>query len=103
MQTFKRPRFLLDLAEELTWLKKKAGAAIAGRWYAGLVATIEQLERHPYFGRRRPDLKGEGIRSCRVKHYPRWLIFYSVTENGDLILFRVRYAAMNLTELEIEN
>jgi hypothetical protein len=29
----KRPRFLLDLAEELTWLKDKAGAEVAERWY----------------------------------------------------------------------
>jgi len=28
----KRPRFLLDLAEELTWLNDKAGAEVAERW-----------------------------------------------------------------------
>jgi dsDNA-binding SOS-regulon protein len=32
----KRPLFLLDLAEELTWLKDKAGADVAERWYEAL-------------------------------------------------------------------
>ena len=71
MQAFKRPQFLLDLAAELNWLKEKAGPAIANRRYENLLATIEELERQPYLGRRRPDLKGEGIRSWRVKRFPR--------------------------------
>src|ERR1035437_10179357 len=103
MQTFKRPQFLLDLAAELSWLKTKAGPVIAQRWYENLLTTIAELERHPQLGRRRPDLKGEGIRSWRVKRYPRLLIFYAVDENGNLILFRVRYGAMNITELEMQN
>jgi plasmid stabilization system protein ParE len=96
MQTFKRPQFLLDLAGELSWLKENAGAAVAGRWYENLLETIADLERHPFLGRRRPDLNGQGIRSWRVNRYPRWLIFYSVEENGDLILFRVKYGMMDL-------
>ena len=50
MQIFKRPRFLLDLADELNWLKDKAGPNVAERWYQDLVATIEDLKRHPIWG-----------------------------------------------------
>ncbi len=31
----KRPRFLLDLAEELTWLNQNARAEVAERGYQG--------------------------------------------------------------------
>jgi hypothetical protein len=34
----KRLRFLLDLAEELTWLKDNAGADVAERWYPAQLA-----------------------------------------------------------------
>jgi plasmid stabilization system protein ParE len=47
MQTLKRPRFLSDLAWELNWLKNKAGAEVAERWYQELTATIEELKQHP--------------------------------------------------------
>ena len=48
MRVLKRPQFLLDLAEELTWLREKAGADVAERWYQALCATIEDLKRHPH-------------------------------------------------------
>ena len=32
MQVLKRPQFLQDLADELTWLMEKAGADVAERW-----------------------------------------------------------------------
>jgi plasmid stabilization system protein ParE len=53
MRVLKRPQFLLDLAEELTWLREKAGADVAERWYQALRATIEDLKRHPHLGRER--------------------------------------------------
>lgn len=43
----KRPRFLLDLAEELTWLNQKAGPEVAERWYQELKKTIRFLQQHP--------------------------------------------------------
>ena len=48
MQILKRPQFLLDLAGELNWLKDKAGADVAERWYQGLLDTIEELKQHPH-------------------------------------------------------
>ena len=86
---FQRPRFLLDLAEELTWLNEKAGPDVANRWYEEVCSTTEQLRRHPGMGRPRRDLEPEGIRSWRVDGFPRWLLFYSVRPDA-LVLLRIR-------------
>src|SRR5262245_38176582 len=99
MRLVKRPQFLLDLAEELTKLNNRAGPEIAGNWYEDLEQTLQQLKTHPYIGRRRLDLKPNGIRSWRMRRYPRWLIFYLVRED-DLLLLRVRYGMMDLPTLE---
>ena len=99
----KRPRFLLDLAEELTWLKQKAGPEIAERWYQALKQTIRFLQQHPFIGRERTDLKPDGIRSWRIKEFPRWLIFYSVRPDKQIVLLRVRAGNMNLVVLEMES
>jgi plasmid stabilization system protein ParE len=95
MQILKRPQFLLDLAGELNWLKDKAGADVAERWYQGLLDTIEELKQHPHLGRKRPDLKPADIRSWRVKRFPRWLVFYRA-DGESLIFLRVRYGMMDL-------
>ncbi len=41
MNAAKRARFLLDLAEELTWLKEHARGDGAECWYESLPATIQ--------------------------------------------------------------
>jgi plasmid stabilization system protein ParE len=99
----KRPQFLLDLAEELTWLNKKAGAEVAERWYEALFATIQFLEKNPSVGRARNDLSPKGIRSWRVRGFPRWLIFYGVTQESNIVFYRVRSATMNLVVLKIKS
>jgi plasmid stabilization system protein ParE len=53
----KRPRFLIDLAEELTCLKDNAGPQVAAQWYDALQRTIEQIRRHPLIGRERSTIK----------------------------------------------
>ena len=98
----KRPRFLLDLAEELTWLKDKAGADVAERWYDALLATIQFIEKNPFVGRERKDLSPAGIRSWRVRGFPRWLIFYAVTDKKKVIFYRVRSGTMNLVVMKME-
>ena len=101
MKVFKRPRFLLDLAEELTWLNDKAGPDVATVWYQSFKATIRQLERHPYLGRERKDLSPPGIRTWRVANYSRWLIFYGIDKGGNLVFYRIRQGTMNLLVLKI--
>jgi plasmid stabilization system protein ParE len=103
MQVVKRPRFLLDLAEELIWLNQRAGAEVADRWYESLLATIDDLKRHPHLGRERRGLKPTGIRSWRMKRFPRWLIFYSIADHGALVFLRVRYGTMNLPRLRMQS
>jgi plasmid stabilization system protein ParE len=102
MRVLRRPRFLLDLAEELTWLNERAGGEVAAAWYSSLNETIGQLERHPYLGRQRKDLRPSSIRSWRLSQFPRWLIFYEVIDQ-DLILCRVRQGSMNLTVLRMKS
>jgi plasmid stabilization system protein ParE len=99
----KRPRFLLDLAEELTWLKVHAGADVAERWYEALLATMQFIKKNPYISRERGDLTPAGIRSWRVRGFPRWLIFYAVTGKGKVIFYRVRSGTMNLVVMTMES
>jgi toxin ParE1/3/4 len=99
---FHRPQFLLDLAEELLWINQKAGPVIADRWYEAVYATIEQLQKHPGLGRLRKDLQPEGIRSWRIKGFPRWLLFYM--ERPDSVVFlRLRQGTMDLMILDMES
>jgi plasmid stabilization system protein ParE len=98
-----RPRFLLDLAEELIWLKDKAGAEVAERWYDALLATVQFIEKKPFVGRARKDLSPAGIRSWRVRGFPRWLIFYAVTPEKEVVFYRVRSGTMNLVVMKMES
>jgi len=99
----KRPRFLLDLAEELMWLNDKAGAEVAERWYEGLLATVEFIEKNPHVGRERKDLSPPGLRSWRLNGFPRWLVFYGVTQEKEIVFYRVRSGTMNLVVMKMES
>ena len=101
MSPTRRPRFLLDLAEELTWLKDHAGADVAERWYQALLATLQFIEKHPLVGRERKDLTPAGIRSWRVRGFPRWLVFYAVNSQKEIVFYRVRSGTMNLAALKM--
>ena len=102
MHLFKRPQFLLDLADQLTWLKDKAGSDVANLWYDALQDTVEQLTQHPLLGRERLDLKPKGVRSWHMSRFPRWIVFYQVREDA-LVLLRVIPGIMNLPGLKIES
>jgi plasmid stabilization system protein ParE len=99
----KRPRFLLDLAEELTRLRDHAGADVAERWYEKLSATIKFIEENPHIGRERKDLSPTGIRSWRVREFPRWLIFYGTSPRGEVVFYRVRSGTMNLVVMKMDS
>ena len=91
------------MAEELTWLKDKAGAEVAERWYDALLATVQFIEKNPFVGRERKDLSPAGIRSWRVRGFPRWLIFYAVTPKKEVVFYRVRSGTMNLVVMKMES
>jgi len=100
MKVLVRPQFYLDIAEEVEWLLEKAGGNVAARWHEALWQTVAFLRRHPKSGRERKDLKQPGVRTWRVNHFTRWLIFYSVLDDA-LVLYRVRSGTMNLIVLKI--
>ena len=103
MNVAERRRFLLDLAEELTWLKDKAGADVAEKWYDGLIVTVQFIGKNPFVGRERKDLHPAGIRSWRVRGFPRWLIFYGITPERAVVFYRVRSGTMNLVVMKMES
>jgi toxin ParE1/3/4 len=97
-----RPRFYLDVTEEVTSLAEKAGATVATRWADAVWDTFGELDAFPMLGRERTDLPFAGVRSWRVKGFPRWLIFYGVREDT-IVFYRVRHGAMNLVTLDLEH
>ena len=103
MNAIRRPRFLLDLAEELTWLRENAGVDVAERWYDALLTTIQFIRKNPHIGRERKDLKPAGIRTWRMRDFPRWLIFYSVSDKDTVVFYRVRSGSMNLVVMKMES
>ena len=103
MNATRRPRFLLDLAEELNWLNDKAGAEVAERWFDALLVTLQFIEKNPLVGRERKDLSPAGVRTWRVRGFPRWLIFYAVTSQRKIVFYRVRSGTMNLVVMKMES
>jgi hypothetical protein len=96
-----RPGFLEDAAREEFYLLEHAGVESADAWHEALWETLGFLDRTPLAGRARMDLKFPGIRSWRVTHFERWLIFYAV-RGDDLIFYRVMPGTMNLHALELK-
>ncbi len=103
MKVKKRPQFLLDFAEELLWLNNHAGAEVAERWYYALQDSIAFLQKQPPAGRERTDLKPAGIRSWKISEFSRWLVFYQVKNNREIVFLRVRTGNMNLGVLKMES
>ena len=103
MNATRRPRFLLDLVEELNWLNDKTGAEVAERWFDALLVTLQFIEKNPLVGRERKDLSPAGIRTWRVRGFPRWLIFYAVTSQRKIVFYRVRSGTMNLVVMNLES
>jgi plasmid stabilization system protein ParE len=95
-----RPLFYEDIAEEVYWLLERAGAEVAEHWHQSVWQTVYLLRASPFMGRNRADLKYPGIRSWRVEHFTRWLIFYGLREDA-LVLYRVRSGTMDLAALKL--
>jgi plasmid stabilization system protein ParE len=79
-------------------LKERASVDIATRWHAAVLQTCKLLERQPDVGRPRHDLPWEGLRTLRVKHFNRYLIFYR-WEGDRVDIIRVKHGMMSLPEL----
>jgi hypothetical protein len=68
-----------------------------------LVVTLQFIEKNPFVGRGRKDLSPAGIRSWRVHGFPRWLVFYAVTPQKEVVFYRVRSGTMNLVVIKMES
>lgn len=97
-----RPQFYLDIEEEVYWLLGNAGKDVALKWHDAVWQTVGMLKAHPYLGRERKDLKESGVRSWRVRAFPRWIIFYKAEEQS-LVLCRVRSGLMDLSKLKMRS
>jgi plasmid stabilization system protein ParE len=95
-----RPQFYLDVEKEVYWLLTNADASVAERWHAAVWETIEWLKTQPLLGRERKDVKQPGIRSWRVNHFARWLVFYEA-QAETLVIYRVRSGFMDLTQIKM--
>ena len=85
------------------WLKVHAGVDVAERWYDALLETLHFIEANPSIGRERKDLSPTGIRSWRVRGFPRWLVFYGVTPDKEIIFYRIRSGTMNLVIMKMKS
>ncbi|HEV2691432.1 MAG TPA: type II toxin-antitoxin system RelE/ParE family toxin [Verrucomicrobiae bacterium] len=90
--------FETDFASGVEYLAREADEKIASQWEISVYQTIELLQKNPKLGRIRRDLQPADIRTFGVKHFPRFLIFYTVRGN-ELVMLRVKHGAMNLHAL----
>ena len=93
-----RPQFWIDVEAGVSYLAEKASPEVASRWHEEVRATVRRVENQPDLGRLRRDLTPPGIRSLIVRHYSRYLLFY--TWQGDTIeILRIKHGMMDLPQL----
>ena len=93
-----RPQFWFDLEGGVAYLAAEASPEIASRWHEEVRATVRRVENQPDLGRLRRDLTPPGIRSLIMRHYSRYLLFY--TWHGDTIeILRIKHGMMDLPQL----
>lgn len=93
-----RPQFWIDLEEGVACLARQASGATAVRWHAAVMETVQALTRQPGLGHRRRDLKPDGLRSFRLRRFPRYLVFYLRGEE-EVEFLRVKHGMMDLPAL----
>jgi toxin ParE1/3/4 len=98
MKVIKRPLFLQDVEECADYLFAEAGEATALRWRDLLKRTIASIAKFPEMGRLRHDLPFPGVRTFFLKEFPRYLIFYRLSDAA-VELLRVRHGMMHLPGL----
>jgi toxin ParE1/3/4 len=67
----------------------------ADRFLRALEDTYEKIRQQPGIGHQEGFRRQKGIRSWRVKRFPRYLVFYRVSEDQIEVL-RVLYGMRNL-------
>jgi len=93
-----RPQFWIDVEDGVAYVTRRSSAATARRWHSAVMETVQLLTRQPGFGHPRRDSKPTGLRSFRVRRFPRYLVFYIPGEDTVEFL-RVKHGMMNLPAL----
>lgn len=91
-----RPRAARDL-EEIADFIGRVNQPAALKFLDAAEQTFAQLARRPMLGRLRyfRHLRLMGLRSWRIKQFPRFLVFYRPIESGAEII-RILHVARNL-------
>lgn len=91
-----RPKARSDLANIAAWTKlDNPEASLAFR--AAVEQELELLRLHPFLGRLR-HFRNRGLRSWRVSHFEKYLIFYRPTDTA-LEVVRVLHGARDLQRI----
>jgi plasmid stabilization system protein ParE len=90
--------FEADFAELVGYFYEQAGGDVSVKFEDSLCHLAKLLAQNPELGRRRRDLKPEGLRSITLPEFRNYVLFYRISGN-DLILMRVRFGGMDLPTL----
>jgi addiction module RelE/StbE family toxin len=90
--------FEADAAELSAYFMEQAGPGVAQCFEEELVRLAELLLAHPELGRRRVDLRQDGLRSLVLREFRNYVLFYRV-EGDTLVFLRVRFGGMDLGNL----
>jgi toxin ParE1/3/4 len=91
-----RPKARYDLAYIAAWISlDNPKASLA--FQAAVEQEVELLRHHPFLGRLR-FFRTPGLRSWRVSHFEKYLIFYVPTDRG-LEVVRVLHGAQDLQRI----
>ena len=90
--------FEADYAELVVHFNEVGGVPLSHKFEDDVVSLTENLLKFPEMGRRRDDLKPDGLRSFRLRHFSKYILFYQIKGN-ELLLVRLRYGGMDLPML----
>ena len=98
MKLLYRPLFLADVEECADYLHTEAGENVVAEWHVALKRALDSIQQTPKIGRLRRDLPQHDIRTLNLRKYPKYLVFYRLTDDG-IEFLRIRHGMMNLPEL----
>lgn len=98
MKAVKRPAFISDVQDCADYLFTEGGEQVARRWKRSLEKAIALICKFPGIGPVRHDLPFPGARTFLLREFPRYLVFYRVTETA-MEFLRVRHGMMHLPGL----
>ena len=98
-KALRRPRARLDLIEIALYLADH-NINVSDRFLAAAEATMEKIASAPGMGRMRefPNPRVSDLRSCSIRGFENYLIFYRVVEAG-IEVVRVLHGARDIDQI----